>query len=234
MQFNCFDMHSHLNLKPLYDTDGDSCLPAGRLARMREEGIGTITVGTDYETSKIAIVLAEENPDILWATVGLHPNDNEVEEFDYEKYLELAHHLKVVAIGETGLDYFRLSDENKNPKPETLNSKQIQNSNVQNTKEKQKDLFKKHIELAVETGKSLMIHARASKGSMDAYEDVLEILESYRLQTNDYRLISNFHFFAGDLSIAKRIVANGWTMSFDGPITFARDYDEVIRSNSNF
>ena len=223
MQFNYFDIHSHLNLKPLYEKRADV------LARMGEEGIGTITVGTDYETSKLAIELAEENPDILWATIGLHPNDNANEVFDYEKYLELARNKKVVAIGETGLDYFRLKDENKKPKPETLNSKQIQNSNVQNTKEKQKELFKKHIELAVEVAKPLMIHARASKGTQDAYEDVLDILELYKILDTGFNIHAHFHFFAGDLTIAKRIVECGWTMSFDGPITFAREYDEVIR-----
>ena len=199
MQFNYFDIHSHLNLKSLYDGRADV------LARMREEKIGAITVGVDYETSKMAIDLAQENSDILWATVGMHPNDNRDEIFDYEKYLELAQDSKVVAIGETGLDYFRIKGEDID------------------IKEKQKALFKKHIELSLAVGKPLMIHARPSKGSMDAYEDVLTILENHTLHVN-------FHFFVGDTTIAQRIVKNGWTMSFDGPITFSRDYDEVIRS----
>src|SRR3989338_4510781 len=186
MQFNYFDIHSHLNLKPLYEKRADV------LARMGEEGIGTITVGTDYETSKLAIGLAEENPDILWATIGLHPNDNESEEFDYEKYLELARHPKVVAIGETGLDYFRLD----------VSSQEL----VADIKQRQKDLFEQHIKLAMKLKKPLMIHARASKGTMDAYEDTLDILENYQLQTTNYKLSANFHFFAGDLTIAKRIV----------------------------
>ncbi len=205
MQFNYFDIHSHLNLKPLYESR------AGVLARMKEQGVGTITVGVDYGTSKIAIDLAEENPDLLWATVGLHPNDNVDEIFEYEKYLELAKHPKVVAIGECGLDYFRDQSEE--------------------TKIQQKEIFKKQIELAIEVGKPLMIHARPSKGSMDAYKDVLNILESYcNLQPATFNLLCNFHFFVGDLSIANRIAINGWTMSYDGPITFSTDYDEVIRS----
>lgn len=213
MQFNYFDIHSHLNLKPLYEGGGDSRLSADRLARMREEKIGTITVGVDYETSKLAIDLAQENPDIVWATVGKHPTDNDAEEFNYEKYLELAQNPKVVAIGETGLDYFRLEKEN-NPEVKIKNEK---------IKSKQKELFMKHIELARAVGKPLMIHARPSKGSMDAYEDVLDILEQFKLH-------ANFHFFVGDTTITQRIIANGWTMSFDGPITFSRDYDDVIRS----
>lgn len=205
MKFNHFDIHSHLNLKPLYEQRADI------LARMKEQGVGTITVGVDYETSKLAIDLAEENPDLLWATVGLHPNDNVDEIFEYEKYLELARHEKVVAIGECGLDYFRDQSEE--------------------TKIHQKELFKKQIELAIEVGKPIMVHARPSKGTQDAYTDVLDILESYyTLDAKPYTLICNFHFFVGDISIAKRIVENDWTMSFDGPITFSTDYDEVIRS----
>jgi len=208
MQFNYFNIHSHLNLKPLYEKRGEI------LERMREDGIGTIVVGVDFETSKLAIEIAEENKDIVWASVGLHPTDNDNENFDYEKHLELAKNFKVVAIGECGLDYYKITN---NLQPTTY-------------KEKQKELFKKHIELAIEVGKPLMIHARPSKGSMDAYEEVLDILESYyNLEPRTYNLICNFHFFVGDIAIAERIVKNGWAMSFDGPITFSHEYDEVIR-----
>lgn len=220
MQFSYFDIHSHLNLKPLYEGRADI------LARMREEKIGTITVGVDYETSKLAIDLAQENPDMLWATVGLHPNDNQDEIFDYEKYLELAQNPKVVAIGETGLDYFRLDASRQEL--------------VAETKAKQKELFLQHIKLALEVKKPLMIHARPSKGSMDAYEDVIEILEQHASTSPQpspnlgegeiQRIHANFHFFVGDTITAQRIVKNGWTMSFDGPVTFSRDYDDVIRA----
>ncbi len=202
MKWNFFDIHSHLNLSPLLD-DMEAVI-----SHMREKGIGTITVGTDFEMSKKAIEISEKYPDIaVGATVGLHPNDNEEEIFDLEKYRELAKHPKVLAIGETGLDYFRMET----------------GDGMEEKKEKQKELFKQHIELAVEFHKPLMIHARPSKGTMDAYEDVLDVLESYA----DLR--ANFHFFVGDISIAQRIVKNDWTVSFDGPITFARDYDEVIK-----
>ncbi len=208
MQLKYIDIHSHINLKPLSDNTEEVIL------RMREKGVGTITVGTDFEKSKMAIETAEKYPDVvLGATVGLHPNDNEDEEFDIEKYRELARNPKVVAIGETGIDYYRL--------PESKDE-------IEKIKDQQKEIFKKHIELAIETNKPLMIHARPSKGTMDAYEDVLEILNSYFIIHNS-ALRANFHFFVGDISIAKRIVENGWTVSFDGPITFSRDYDEVIK-----
>lgn len=195
MEYSYIDIHSHLNISPI---SGDK---ENVLARMRENSVGSITVGVDYETSKSAIHLAEAEE--LWATIGLHPTDNDKEEFDYNAYKILAQHPEVVAIGECGLDYFRNQD------PEM--------------KVKQEALFRQHIRLAQEVGKPLMIHARPSKGTMDAYEDVLNILESISEAPK-----ANFHFFVGNIEIAKRILAIGGTMSFDGPITFTTDYDDVL------
>ncbi len=195
--FKFIDVHSHLNL-PEFDADREE-----QIKKLEELNIGTITVGVDYETSKEAVLLADENPNI-WATVGLHPTDNDKEVFDYQKYKELAQHKKVIAIGECGLDYFHPGD-----------------------KEKQKDLFIKQIELAIEINKPLMLHCRPSKGSMDAYEDTLEILTTMSRRSLDMR--GNAHFFVGNINIAKRFLNLGFTMSFDGPITFSRDYDEVIK-----
>jgi len=196
MHFNYFDIHSHLNLSSLSENTDEV------IKKMEEKEIGTITVGTDFETSKKAVELAEKH-DFLWATVGLHPNDNISEIFDYEKYKELAQNNKVVAIGETGLDYFRTVDAE--------------------LQKRQKEIFIKHIELALEINKPLMIHSRPSKGSMDAYEDVIEIVKNYP------GVRANFHFFVGNIEIAKKALESGFTMSFDGPITFSRDYDDVIR-----
>ena len=191
------DIHSHLNLSPLLDIQDEV------ISRMKEKEVCTITIGTDFEKSKLAIESAEKYPDIvLGTTIGLHPNDNKDESFDFEKYLELAKNPKVVAIGECGVDYFRNDDED--------------------TKIRQKGIFKKHIEIAKAVGKPLMIHARPSKGKQDAYEDVLDILEGQGVK-------ANFHFFVGNIDIAKRALLAGHTMSFDGPITFSEDYNEVIR-----
>jgi TatD DNase family protein len=194
------DIHSHLNLKPLKEDEEKV------IARMAEQGVGTITIGVDYETSREAITLAERYS-FVWAGVGLHPTDNTTEDFDIEKYKILAAHEKVVCIGECGLDYFR--DEREE------------------TKARQKEIFRKHIEVALAVGKPLMIHARPAKGSMNAYTEVFDILEEYKKDHLDLK--GNFHFFVGDMTIAQRALEIGFTMSFDGPITFARDYDDVIR-----
>jgi TatD DNase family protein len=204
MKYTYIDMHSHLNLSPLWEEREVIT------SKMRESGVSTITVSVDFETSKRAIELAEQYPDVcIGATVGQHPNDNPEEVFEYEKYLGLAKHPKVVAIGECGLDYFRLngSDEEK--------VKEI---------ERQKKLLRTHIKLATETGLPLMIHARPSKDSRsDTYIDVLDILDDMKFTGK-----ADFHFYVGDLETTKKIVEKGYSMSFDGPITFSSDYDEVI------
>jgi TatD DNase family protein len=219
------DIHSHLNLSQ-FDSDREDVVQ-----KLKDENISTITVGADYKTSVLAVELGDKHEN-LYASVGLHPSDVLIEEFNYDQILNLAINKKVVAIGECGLDYFRSDDEE--------------------FKNKQKEIFNLHIKLALEVGKPLMIHARASKGTMDAYNDVLDILESYQKPARNAdriayarphdsfqcvgqaggdnpKLNANFHFFAGDINIAKRIVKNSFSISFDGPITFSNDYDEVIK-----
>lgn len=208
MEFKYIDIHSHLNLHPL-DKNQEAIL-----AKMKELGVATITVGVDYETSAEAVKLANENEG-FYACVGLHPNDlpagdagNMTEVFDKQKYTELARDPRVVAIGETGLDYFRdQSDENK---------------------KRQKEIFIKHIEIAIELGKPLMIHSRASRGTMDAYTDTLEILKEYKAKHQT--LHANFHFFAGDMNVLDKIVMLDFSISVDGPITFTNDYNDVIKN----
>lgn len=195
MNFKYIDVHSHLNLEQ-FDLDREEVI-----ALLKEQDIATITVGCDYKTSLLAVELAQKN-EHLFACVGQHPTDT-TEPFIYEKFLELSKSEKVVAIGECGLDYFR-------EKNDAL-------------VESQKELFLKHIKIAEELNKPLMIHARPSKNSMDAYNDVLDILDSHK------NIKANFHFFVGDIEVAKRIIDRGFTVSFDGPITFSRDYDEVIK-----
>lgn len=228
-----FDIHTHVNFSA-FDTDREEVV-----ARAREAGILMMNVGTQKDTSKKAIEMAEKY-DNCYACIGLHPihcdksfhDEAEIGEgashakggftsraevFDYDYYLELAKHSKVLAIGETGLDYYHR---------ETLDGSQ---SAIDENVAKQRESFLAHIRLAQEVGKPLMIHARPTKGSCDAYNDVIDILIEEKKKSPNVPLIANFHFFTGDIPTAKRILAEGWTMSFDGPVTFSRDYDDLIR-----
>ncbi|MDB5189249.1 MAG: sec-independent protein translocase protein TatD DNase family protein [Parcubacteria group bacterium] len=198
-----FDAHCHIQFDT-YDEDRDALI-----AQMKEEGIHGLVVGVDYESSKKAVALAQKH-EHLYASVGLHPNSAADWKYsDASLYLNLAEDGKVVAIGECGLDYFR---------PE----------NPDAAKQKQREVFQRHIELAAKVNKPLMIHARPSKGTVDAYEEALTMLESAR---NEYpNLRGNFHFFVGNTEIARRAVVLDFTLSYTAVLTFARDYDEIVRS----
>jgi TatD DNase family protein len=93
------------------------------------------------------------------------------------------------------------------------------------TKNLQKEIFIQQIDLAIEKNLPLILHIRPQKGAMDAYEDVLEILEARRSEN----IRGDVHFFVGTPDIGKRFLDLGFYVSFTGVITFARDYDEVIR-----
>lgn len=207
------DIHSHVNFTA-YDEDRDAVV-----MRALDAGVWMINVGTQKNTSKSAVELAEKH-DEVFAAVGLHPihtdkshhDEKEIgeggkefvshgEEFDSTIYRTIATHPKVVAIGECGLDYYRLE-------PESV--------------KKQKETFKQHIALADELGKPLMLHIR-NGSQKSAYTDAFEILKA----TTNVR--GNVHFYAGNIEEAKPFLNAGFTFSFTGVITFARNYDEVIK-----
>jgi TatD DNase family protein len=132
-----------------------------------------------------------------------HTVGEEAEIFSYDEFKTLASHPKVVAIGECGLDYFRVDKAKQ---------------------EKEEAVFIEHIRLANEVGKPLMLHIRPSEGGMDAYEDALVILKAHA------KVLGNVHFFAGTYDIAKQFWDIGFTTSFTGVITFASQYDDVIKN----
>lgn len=213
---NYFDAHSHPHDKA-FDADRDALL-----LEMRDKGVGTIAIGTDQVESRKAVKLAQENENI-YASVGLHPADNVTEEFDYAFYKNLAQNKKVVAIGECGLDYFYI----ENFFERDQNEKGIIH-NKEEEKERQKRIFEEHINLAIDVNKPLMLHIRASKGSTDAYDDAIDIIKN--AQTLGKKVIGNVHFFTGTLAVAEQFVQLGFTISFPGVITFAKEYDEIVKN----
>ena len=202
MPYRYFDAHCHVQFDA-YDSDRDALIE-----RMKTEGVAGIVVGCDLESSKKAVELAEKH-EHLFASIGLHPNRVSEKRYDISYQRSLAIHPKVVAIGECGLDYFR---------PEVVNDE---------VKEKQKAILKDQITLAVELDKPLIIHSRPSKGTMDAYHDLVNVLQNTAIEHPNVR--GDIHFFVGTPEIAKQFFELGFTISFTAVITFARDYDEVIR-----
>ena len=203
--YRYIDVHSHVALD-MFGSDSNEVLLS-----MREQGIATIVVGVDQASSEAAVSCAEAN-DNVFATIGVHPEDGRDEGFDRGFYERLVVKPKVVAVGECGLDYYRLSPEESEFR-----------------KQSQKDLFVQQIEFARAHDKPLMIHGRPSKGSMDAYEDILAILDAYRVSGGP-ALRGNVHFFVGTSEIAEQFFARQFTVSFTGVVTFTRDYDDVVMS----
>ena len=199
MLMSIFDSHCHPQMAQ-YDKDRDEMI-----RRAFDAGVNMICVGTDLETSRQAIELAQKNEG-MWASVGLHPNDNLNEKFEPEKYKELLQQEKVVAFGEIGLDYYR-TEKSEDQKF-------------------QKERFIQQLELAKELKKPLILHCRDGKsGSMGpAYRDMIEILS--RGYTINGGVI---HSFTGTLDEAKRFLDLGLYLGFNGIITFAQQYDEIIR-----
>jgi len=203
MTLKYIDAHCHIQFEQYNEDD------IKLIERMRDEGVAGIVVGVDLKSSKEAIVLTKEH-EHLYASVGLHPNRVLNEHFDTESYRELARNPKVVAIGECGLDYFR---------PAELNNE---------VKNAQSEALRAHIALAVELDKPLIIHARPSKNTQDAYHDLIEILKEEKIKHPKLR--GDIHFFVGGVAEAQALISLGFTISFTAVITFARDYDEVIKT----
>ena len=228
---NYFDTHSHLHDKA-FDIDREEVI-----RDMKDKEIGTIAIGTDKLESKKAVELATLHENI-YASVGLHPADNVTEEFDYEFYKNLAQNNKVVAIGECGLDYFYIENFFERDKKEkgiqiesssrTLLSSASPSQALREEIKRQKRIFEEHINLSVELNKPLMLHIRASKGSVDAYIDAIDMIHTAK--ASGKMVTGSVHFFTGTMDVAQQFLDLGFTISFPGVITFAKEYDEVVRS----
>lgn len=215
-----FDTHAHLNLSAFKDD------VAVVVARCIDESVSVINVGTKESTSTRAVELAHEY-EHCYAIIGLHPiqtvpatHDEEElgggtpfsskgESFDQDFYRALARKGKVVGIGECGFDYYHTSAD----------SYAVQEA-----------AFIAQIELANELDLPLMIHTRGPKPGAESptgrsvYVDVYEVLKQYA------KVPFNVHFYAGTYEEAARFFDLGGTISFTGVITFAKEYEAVVKN----
>lgn len=204
-----FDAHTHVNFVA-YDADREETI-----LRAKKDGVWMNVVGTQIDTSRSAVALAEKY-DNVYATIGLHPihtsksyhDEKELGEggkeftsrgevFDLRSYEAVGKSSRVIAVGECGLDYYRADPS---------------------TKKVQEDAFVQQIELANTLGKPLMCHIR------DAYDDALAVIKAHA------RVRGDVHFFAGTWEMAKKFLEIGFTLSFTGVLTFTHDYNEVVRN----
>jgi TatD DNase family protein len=208
------ETHAHLDYRD-FANDFDDVL-----RRANEAGVTRIiTIGTSIESSRRAIELAERNPNIF-AVIGVHPtNADEAGDDVMTPLRELAKSPRVVAIGETGLDYHRLpSIEASSDKKVQVFANALQGETEEQIdasiedgayKAKQAMLFEQQLDLAVELGLNVVIHQR------DAWDDSLEIMQPY---TDKLRGV--FHCFGGTREQAEEVLALDHLVSFTGIVTF--------------
>ena len=188
-----FDTHAHLDY-PDYAPD-----LAVVIARAQAAGISKIiSIGTTLESSERAIQLAENNPGV-YAAVGWHPTDALTAPDDLRPALrELARHPKVVAIGETGLDYFRPPSAAGGSAEDDVKYKK-----------RQAEIFRQQLEVSAELGLNCVIHQRAS------FDDTLAQLKPFASQVRGV-----FHCFGESVARLEQILAIGSIVSFTGIVTF--------------
>lgn len=191
------DSHTHLNLHDRY-LHGDSVPdPDELLAMAAAVGVPKVVqIGCDVDYARHSVELAKTRPNVV-VGVSVHPNDAaRIHDREGAAALDaaideiavLARDDVVRAVGETGLDYYRTGEELRGP---------------------QQHSFRRHIDLAKELGKALVIHDR------DSHDDVISVLQSQGAPDTVV-----FHCFSGDAAMARICAEHGWYMSFAGPVTF--------------
>ncbi|MCL1875236.1 MAG: TatD family hydrolase [Synergistaceae bacterium] len=189
------DSHCHLNSKEFCGSV-DYYLDRAEKAGVRQ----FIIIGADFSNSAEAAELAELYSNRgVYATAGVHPHDAKIVDKSFpEEFLKLLNGNRIVAIGETGLDYYY----------------------DHSPREKQKQVFREHINLAKEKDLPIILHIR------DAMDDALQILHSEGAPPGGV-----FHCYAGGLKYLDEALSFGYYISFSGAITFAKSEElrEVAR-----
>jgi TatD DNase family protein len=191
------DSHCHINFEGLADRLPDV------LDKMRSHAVThALCVSVDLETLPSVLEIAEQHENV-YASVGVHPDHEDAKEPSVAELVELAAHPKVCAIGETGLDYYRLE------------GRSIADM------EWQRERFRTHIRAAHRTGKPLIVHTRSSS------EDTLRIMEEERAGVPG----GVMHCFTEPWDIAEKALAQNFHISISGIVTFknAKDVQDVAR-----
>ncbi len=191
------DSHCHLDF-PEYAGQVDSLL-----ARMSEAGVqNAMCISVDMPDFPNVLALAEAHPQ-LFATVGVHPDYEDTPEPTVDELVQLAKHPKILAIGETGLDYYRIGDR------------------TYEQMEWQRQRFRTHIQAAIQAGKPLVIHTRS------ASDDTIRIMK----EEGASQVAGVMHCFTESWDVAKAAIDQGFYISFSGIVTFksAKDLQETCK-----
>jgi TatD DNase family protein len=191
------DSHCHLDFPEFTEN-----LP-GILARMKEAKVqNALCISVDMPDFPNVLALAEAH-DHLFATVGTHPDYEDTPEPTVEQFVELPQHPNILAIGETGLDYYRMGDK------------------TYEEMEWQRERFRTHIRAALKVNKPLIIHTRS------ASEDTIKILK----EEGASKVAGVMHCFTESWEVAQAAMELGFYISFSGIVTFksAKDLQETCK-----
>jgi len=192
------DSHCHINFPELAARMPDI------LAKMAENKVThALCVSVDLPDFPQVLALAEKYSHI-YASVGVHPDYEDTPEPSVDQLVELSQHPKIIAIGETGLDYYRLEGD----------------------LEWQRERFRIHIRTSRITRKPLIIHTRS------ASEDTIRIMREEGAGTDQGGVAGVMHCFTESLEVAEAALAMGFYISFSGIVTFksAKDLQAVARA----
>jgi TatD DNase family protein len=191
------DSHCHINFPEL------AARMPELLAKMEENKVThALCVSVDLPDFPQVLALAEQYPHI-YASVGVHPDYEDTPEPTVEQLVALSNNPKIIAIGETGLDYYRLKGD----------------------LEWQRERFRTHIKASRIARKPLIIHTRA------ASEDTIRIMQEEGAGTDKGGVAGVMHCFTESLEVAQAALAMGFYISFSGIVTFksAKDLQAVAR-----
>ena len=161
-----------------------------------------LCVSVDLPDFPKVLKLAEDHTH-LYASVGVHPDYEDTPEPSFDFLVETAKHPKIVAIGETGLDYYRMGDRSYE------------------SMEWQRERFRTHIRAAIASQRPLIIHTRSASA------DTLRILQ----EEGASKIGGVMHCFTESLEVAQAAMEMGFFISFSGIVTFksAKDLQETCR-----
>ena len=188
-----FDTHAHLDY-PEYEKDFSDVLMRAHAAGITK----IISIATDLDSSRRALALAEKHA-MIFAAVGWHPGNAHEAPDDIRPALrDLARHPKAVAIGECGLDYYRLPSASGGNVDDDVKYKL-----------KQAEIFQQQLEVAAELKLNCVIHQRSS------FDDTLAQIQPFAQMTRGV-----FHCFGESVERLQKILALGWLVSYTGIVTF--------------
>lgn len=207
------DTHAHLD-SSIYEQDLWNVME-----RAAQGDVWVVTVGNDYRSSVQAVDIANRYENV-YAAIGLHPlhvrTDANADDrlMDLDKYYALAQDPKVVAIGETGLDFGDIP-ANTRRHPDANRFERI--------KDGQKKVLGRFLQLSKETRLPLLLHCR------DAHEEMIEMLDTWDKATSGFDSRGIVHAFTGSWKDARKYFGLNFMLSMTGIITYGAYQTEIVK-----